>query len=178
MSEEPPELSILISDVTIASPDIPSTDGFQPLSSKTSVSILDAVPTGNPAIPQIKKDRGDYIMSEDDLSQDEKDLLHGRAFVVDREIITELDPMSPRTYYIAYDQVQGLVVPARSIVLENTSTVIVMYRWTDDGVKWGSWITLDINTVHTYEVEQKCRFAEVQVYSASSGGIISIVGTR
>lgn len=122
--------------------------------------------------------RGSYVLDEEDLVEEDKRLLHGRAFVVDRDTITEISSGSARTYYVAYDQVQGLVVPGRSLAVENNGDGSLHYRWTDDGDKWTAWITLEEGGAHDYRVDEKVRFAEIQVYADTSGSIISMIATR
>lgn len=121
--------------------------------------------------------RGTYILNEEDLPETYKELLHGRAYVIDREKITESDSGAPRTYYIAADKVQGLVVPARSMFIK-TEEGDTHYRWTDSGEKWGAWITLQNGQGHTYFQQELCRFAEVQVYCQVAGTLVSLRATR
>jgi len=121
---------------------------------------------------------GRYYMEEDELPAELRSLLHGRAFVVDRDVITETSSGSPRTYYIAADTVQGLIVPARSVSIHNYGPGDSYYRWTDDGERWTGWITLEDDVIHTYTPEEHCRFAEVQVYVQTSGCVLSLRATR
>jgi len=121
---------------------------------------------------------GTYLLEEEDLSEEDKRLLHGRAFIIDNEVITAVDSNSPQVYYIAADQVNGLVIPARSISIDNEGPEDLFYRWTDDGEKWTSWVTLSEGETHDYDTYEKCRFAEVQVYAALTGVRVSIRATR
>ena len=121
--------------------------------------------------------RGTYILNEEDLPESYKELLHGRAFIIDREMITESDSGAPKTYYIAADQVQGLIVPARSIFIKSEEGESY-YRWTDSGEKWSDWITLQEGQGHAYQIQELCRFAEVQVYADESGALITLRATR
>jgi hypothetical protein len=121
--------------------------------------------------------RGIYIFDEDDLSDEKKELLHGRAYVVDREQVTETDPNSPRTYYVAADQGQGLIVPARALSI-NAELDTVYYRFSDNGIAWTSWITLFSGVIDNYLAEELNRFAELQVYGASAFGLVSVRASR
>jgi hypothetical protein len=119
------------------------------------------------------------ILDEDFLTEQQRLLLHGRAFIVDRVELIGTSSNNPVTYYLASDQVQGLVIPARSLSIENHGPSIVYYRWTDFGEKWTSWITLEDGIHDEYEVAEKLRFGEVQVYSNDvAGTLISIRATR
>lgn len=144
-----------------------------------TVSAVSAASSGSsvPA-PFLTRERGVYTLNENDLSEEDKQLLHYRSFVIDREAVTEGGSGNPRTYYIAYDQVQGLVVPARNLSIDNHGPGSLHYRWTDDGEKWTSWITLEEGVNDEYVEYDNCRFAEVQVYADRSGGIISMRATR
>ncbi len=76
-------------------------------------------------------------------------------------------------------QVKGLLIPARSLCIENHGPSDVYYRWTDFGEKWSSWVTLEDGVHDEYDVSEKLRFADVQVYSVdSSGTLISLRATR
>jgi len=121
---------------------------------------------------------GTYALEEDTLSDEVKALLHGRAFVIDNESITETSSGSPRVYYLASDRVIGLVVPARSLSIDNDGPDDLYYRWTDDGEKWTAWITLNEGETHDYDTYEKCRFAEIQVYAYTSGAKLSLRATR
>jgi len=119
------------------------------------------------------------ILDEDYLSDQQKLLLHGRAFIIDREELVGTSSNNPVTYYISSDQVQGLVIPARSLSIENHGPSDVYYRWTDFGEKWSSWITLEDGVHDEYDVAEKLRFGDVQVYSEdNSGTLISLRATR
>lgn len=121
--------------------------------------------------------RGRYILEEDCLPEEYKKILHGRIFVIDRVEITANTENGAETYYIASDKVQGLIVPARSISIRSEINDS-HYRWTDDGDRWTGWITLPSGTTHTYNTEEKCRFAELQIYSAEAGSLISLRAAR
>jgi hypothetical protein len=121
--------------------------------------------------------RGVYVLDEADLPKEKKELLHGRAYVVDREQVMETNPNSPRTYYIAADQGQGLIVPARAISI-NAELDTIYYRWSDSGEKFTRWITLFAGVIDNYMAEEKNRFAEIQVYGASAFGLVSVRASR
>lgn len=121
--------------------------------------------------------RGVYILNEENLPETYKELLHGRAYVIDREEITETDSASARTYYIAADKVQGLVVPARSMSI-NSENGTIYYRFTDNGEHWTNWITLPDSASDSYLQQEQARFAEIQVYTNIPGTLLSIRGTR
>lgn len=121
--------------------------------------------------------RGTYAMTEEDLPDAYKELLHGRAFVIDREEVTESDSASARTYYIAADKVQGLIIPARSMVIDIINGD-GRYRWTDDGEHFTDWITIESGVSDDYSPQSKNRFAEVQVYATSGSPLVSIRASR
>ncbi len=121
--------------------------------------------------------RGRYVLDEKDLPDAHSELLHGRAYVIDRKEITETSSASSKAYYIAADKVQGLIVPARTLFIKS-ELGDSYYRWTDDGEKWTDWITLIDGLAHTYLPQELCRFAEVQVYAESSGALITLRATR
>lgn len=129
-------------------------------------------------VPYISVKFSSYKMEEDELPEETKLMLHGRAFVVDNDIITSDSSGSPQTYYIASDKVNGLIIPGRSLSIDNEGPEEIYYRWTDDGDKWTSWITLNEGETHDYDTYEKCRFAEVQVYVLLSGARVSIRATR
>lgn len=140
--------------------------------------IETAVVNGKPVLL-----KGRYFLDEEDLPDTLKGLLHGRAFVADREIISEVSSASPKTYYISADKTNGLVIPGRSMSIGcETSPSYVSgnahYRWTDDGEKWTGWITLPIGKVFSFLPQEKSRFAEVQVYTDSGNIAVSIIVTR
>lgn len=116
-------------------------------------------------------------LDEDYLSEQQKLLLHGRAFIIDREQIVGTSSNNPVTYYIASDQVQGLVIPARTLSLKSEDSDI-HYRWTDNGTQWTNWITIEERLLHTYSPEEKCRFQEVQIYADLNIATISLRATR
>ncbi len=126
-------------------------------------------------LPQIT--RGIYILNEDDLPDTYKELLHGRAYIIDREEVTDTDSGAPGTYYIAADKVQGLIIPSRTLFIKSENSD-AHYRWTDNGDKWTDWITLKDGLGHTYFTQELCRFAEVQVYVDEAGCLITIRATR
>jgi hypothetical protein len=136
---------------------------------------LEALTTQKYELPPIT--RGVYILDEDLLPDEKKELLHGRAYVVDREQVTETNPNSPRTYYIAADQAQGLIVPARSLSI-NAELDTIYYRWSDDGIRWTNFITLFAGVIDNYMAEELNRFAELQVYGASAWGLVSVRASR
>jgi len=121
--------------------------------------------------------RGVYVLDEDDLPDAQKELLHGRAYVIDRQEVTETDSGAPRTYYIAADQTQGLVVPGRTLFIKSELSD-AFYRWTDDGDKWTDWITIYDGAGHSYISDEKCRFAEVQVFVDESDALLTLRATR
>lgn len=133
--------------------------------------------TTTPSTYNLTSQRGGYILDENDLDANFKELLHGRAYVIDKEVITAITSNDAVTYYIAADQTQGLIVPARAISLKSELSD-AYYRWTDDGEKWTRWITIPDGTLHTYDVREMCRFAEVQVYTKTSGALFSLRATR
>lgn len=176
-------LDILVRQVDEGPPEEPPEEIPTPTPTPTPFPT----PTPTPVPPVILPDDdlniprpspGAYILNEEDLAEEDKRLLHGRAFVVDRIIVNETDSGSPVTYYIAYDQVQGLVVPGRALDIENNGAGNILYRWTDDGEKWSSWITLEEGSVHDYAVDRKLRFAEIQIYASVAGAVFSMVVTR
>ena len=121
--------------------------------------------------------RGTYILDEEDLPESYKELLHGRAYVIERVEITETDPGAPRAFYIAADRVQGLIVPSRTLFIKSELSD-AHYRFTDDGEKWTDWITLQDGQGHTYLPQELCRFAEIQTFANESGTLITIRATR
>jgi len=147
-------------------PDDADLDVTEQLNALTYLNIDLGNPTG-----------GTYIQNEDQLSDAWKALLHGRAFIIDKDQITEIESSNPKTYYIAADQVQGLIVPGRTLYIKSEN-YDAYYRWTDDGIKWTSWITLLDGLGHSYQTQELCRFAEVQVYAQESGALITVRSTR
>lgn len=121
--------------------------------------------------------KGRYFLNEEDLSDLLKTLLHGRAFVVDKESVPETSSSSPVTYYISANKTHGLLVPGRSLSI-NVESGQAHYRWTDDGEKWTNWITLPDGATDSYLPQEKNRFAEIQVYVDKAGTLISIRVTR
>jgi len=127
--------------------------------------------------------KGRYYLDEEDLPANLKELLHGRAYVVDKDLITEVSSASPKTYYISADKSHGLIVPGRSMCInaDGDSTYVsgdAHYRWTDDGEHWSKWITLPVGVVYSFLQEEKTRFAEVQAYTDAGGINISLIVTR
>lgn len=177
--ELPEELAILVREIGEAPPEPSPEPAPEPVSDPIPEPAPAPAPILTPVPPlSKKKDRGRYILEEEDLPEEDVRLLHGRAMVIDGEAVTETSSGNPRTYYIAYDQVQGLVVPARSLSIEAVGPDDLYYRWTDDGEQWTAWTTLYEGMTHEYEVDNKCRFAEVQVYAETSGAILNIRATR
>ena len=121
--------------------------------------------------------KGAYYQEEEDLPNNLRVLLHGRAYVQTMESVTSTSSASPDTYYIAADKVQGLIVPARGLAIDSLFDDIY-YRWTDDGIKWTNWIFLPNGTTDSYPVQDMNRFAEVQVYGASTNAQISMRASR
>lgn len=127
--------------------------------------------------------KGRYYLEEDDLPAGLQGLLHGRAYVVDKDLITEMSSASPKTYYISADKTKGLIVPGRSMSLSADGDLTypggdAHYRWTDDGEHWTGWVTLPVGMVYSFSPVEKARFAEVQVYSDQGGINISLIVTR
>lgn len=126
---------------------------------------------------------GRYYLEEADLPQHLSFLLHGRAYVVDKDTITEISAFSPRTYYVSADKSNGLIVPGRamSIVAEAGSHYVsgdAHFRWTDDGEKWTNWVTMPIGKSFSFLPQELVRFGEIQVYSDSGNIDMSIIVTR
>lgn len=121
--------------------------------------------------------KGRYFTNEEDLSKFLQTLLHGRAFVIDRESIQSTSPIAPTTYYISADKTSGLLVPGRSLSI-NTEKGIMHYRWTDDGEKWTDWITMPDGATDSYSPQENVRFAEIQVYVDKAGTLASLRVTR
>ncbi|MHA1287249.1 MAG: hypothetical protein ACTSPB_07565 [Candidatus Thorarchaeota archaeon] len=121
--------------------------------------------------------KGRYFLNEDDLSDLLKTLLHGRAFVIDKESVTETSSSSPVTYYISADKTHGLLVPGRSLSI-NVEGGNAHYRWTDDGEKWTNWVTLPDGATDSYLPQEMNRFAEIQAYVDKAGTLVSMRVTR
>lgn len=121
--------------------------------------------------------RGRYISDEEDLPDELKQLLHGRAFVIDEDVITAITPNDAVTYYIAGDQVQGLIVPARSLSID-CQIYDIHYRWSDNGEQWTNWITLPAGMTDSTAPIEKNRYAEIQVYADTYGAVVSLRATR
>lgn len=127
--------------------------------------------------------KGRYYLNEDDLTDSLKGLLHGRAFVVDKEVVSEVSSASPRTYYISADKSNGLIVPGRSMAIGTAAgsayvSGVAHFRWTDDGEHWTKWITMPIGKTFSFLPEEQVRFAEVQIYTDSGNIEASLIVTR
>lgn len=127
--------------------------------------------------------KGRYYLDEEDLPKNLKGLLHGRAYVIDKDLITETSSASPKTYYISADKTKGLIIPGRSMSISADGDLTYVsgdahYRWTDDGERWTEWVTLAVGYVYSFSPVEKTRFAEIQVYSDSGGIKISLIVTR
>ena len=131
-----------------------------------------AVVEGRPVII-----KGRYYLNEEDLTDNLKGLLHGRAFVADKDSISEVSSTAPRTYYISADKARGLLVPGRSLSI-NVEGEDAHYRWTDDGEKWTNWITLPDGATDSYLPQELNRFAEIQVYVDKAETLVSVRVTR
>ena len=121
--------------------------------------------------------KGRYYLNEEDLTDNLKGLLHGRAFVADKDVIPETSSTAPRTYYISADKSRGLLVPGRSLSI-NVEGGNAHYRWTDDGEKWINWITLPDGATDSYLPQEMNRFAEIQAYVDKADTLISVRVTR
>jgi hypothetical protein len=127
--------------------------------------------------------KGRYYLNEEDLSDSLKGLLHGRAFVADKDTISEVSSAAPRTYYISADKSNGLIVPGRSMAIGSAAGAAYVsgnahFRWTDDGERWTSWITMPIGKTFSFLPDEQVRFAEVQVYADSGNIDVSLIVTR
>lgn len=127
--------------------------------------------------------KGRYYLNEEDLPSNLTELLHGRAYVVDKDLITEVSSASPKTYYVSADKANGLIVPGRSMCISADGDLTYVsgdahYRWTDDGEHWTDWISLPVGRVYSYLQAEKTRFAEVQAYTDAGGIKISLIVTR
>lgn len=120
---------------------------------------------------------GSYFMGESDLPPTLFNLLHGRAYIVDREVISTIDQGSPVTFYVAANKTKGLIIPGRSLFIEAVNG-IAHYRWTDDGYRWTEWTTIPANSWHSYRSDEHCRFAEIQTYMSNLDDKITIRVTR
>ena len=126
---------------------------------------------------QIVSTSGSYYMEEENLPKQLSKLLHGRAYIIDQDIITATSASTPKTYYIAANKHKGLVVPGRNLSIEGIDTV-AHYRWTDDGIKWTEWATLAADGWHSYRTDEHCRFAEIQVYVETINKKVTLRVTR
>ena len=127
--------------------------------------------------------KGRYFLNEDDLTKELKALLHGRAFVADKDTISEVSAYSPRTYYISADKSNGLIVPGRSMAIGSEAGAAYVsgsahFRWTDNGEHWTEWITMPIGKTYSFLPDEQVRFAEVQVYTDSGNIDLSLIVTR
>ena len=127
--------------------------------------------------------KGRYFMEEEDLPGNLKELLHGRAYVVDKDLITEVSSAAPKTYYISADKAKGIIIPGRSMCISADGDLTYVsgdahYRWTDDGERWTEWISLPVGRVYSYLQAEKTRFAEVEAYTDAGGIKISLIVTR
>lgn len=126
---------------------------------------------------KITKTTGTYYMEESELPIELQGLLHGRAYIIDRQIVPNNSQSNPITFYIAANKTKGLIIPGRSLFIESIGTVS-HYRWTDDGEKWTEWNTLDNGDWNAFTSDENCRFAEIQVYVDTINEKISIKVTR
>lgn len=127
--------------------------------------------------------KGRYYLNEDDLTDNLKGLLHGRAFVADGDTISEVSSTAPRTYYISADKSNGLIVPGRSMAIGSAAGAAYVsgsahFRWTDDGEHWTKWVTMPIGKTFSFLPQELVRFAEVQVYTDSGNIEVSLIVTR
>ena len=127
--------------------------------------------------------KGRYYLDEEDLPNHLKELLHGRAYVVDKDLITEVSSAAPKTYYISADKAKGIIIPGRSMCISADGDLTYVsgdahYRWTDDGERWTEWISLPVGRVYSFLQAEKTRFAEVQAYTDAGGIKISLIVTR
>lgn len=127
--------------------------------------------------------KGRYFLNEEDLDDNLKALLHGRAFVADKDTITEVSAFSPRTFYISADKSNGLIVPGRSMAIGSEAGAAYVsgsthFRWTDNGEHWTEWVTMPIGKTFSFLPDEQVRFAEVQVYADSGNIDLSLIVTR
>lgn len=173
MPEDESPVSLDIEALTGDPGDLPDADA-----GGASIPILSIGSPSSPVTLISSLGAGAYTMEEDALLDNLRALLHGRAYVVDRDDVTENTSSQPRQYYVASDTAKGLIIPARSMAVENAGAGLMHYRWTDDGSKWTGWVTLDEGETHSYRTEEKCRFAEIQVYCDTPTSYVSIRATR
>lgn len=127
---------------------------------------------------EIVSTSGSYYMEETNLPRHLYHLLHGRAYIMDRDPIPNITSSSPKTYYVAANKHKGLIIPGRSLFIESINSKIY-YRWTDDGIKWTEWISLSNPGMwHSYDINEKCRFGEIQVYTNIPNSLINVRCTR
>ena len=149
---------------------------------------LEAI-TGDPEILPVRKIEvtqhegkvistyGSYFMEEKDLPPTLNNLLHGRAYIIDRNNIEPINKGSAVTFYVAANKTKGLIIPGRSLFIEAVNG-IAHYRWTDDGYRWTDWTTIPANSWHSYRSDEHCRFAEIQVYVDNPHDKITVRVTR
>lgn len=127
--------------------------------------------------------KGRYYLNEEELPDNLKELLHGRAFVADKDTISETSSASPRTYYVSADKSNGLIVPGRSMAMGSAAGAAYVsgnahFRWTDNGEHWTKWVTMPIGRTYSFLPQELVRFAEVQVYTDSGNIEVSLIVTR
>ncbi len=120
---------------------------------------------------------GSYFMKESELPPTLSKLLHGRAYIVDRDVIKVTTSGTAITYYVAANKTKGLIIPGRTLFIEAVNG-IAYYRWTDDGSRWTEWTTISANSWHAYRSDEQCRFAEIQVYVNTLDDKITVRVTR
>jgi len=128
----------------------------------------------------IGRSTGLYIMEEAELKERFKnlyDILHGRAYIVDRRFVIETSSSGPYTFYVAANKHNGLIIPGRSLFIESVDGT-AHYRWTDDGEKWTEWTTINSGEWHSFSSDEHCRFAEIQVYMDTTMDKITLRVTR
>ncbi len=162
-------------------------DGFVPISDDILYSLgtvtgdLDILPVRHIDVTQhegqIISTYGSYFMEESELPPTLSKLLHGRAYIVDRDVIEVLTSGTAITYYVAANKTKGLIIPGRTLFIEAVNG-IAHYRWTDDGSKWTEWITIPAHSWHAYRSNEQCRFAEIQVYVDNLNDKMTVRVTR
>ena len=152
------------------------------------IRSLEAI-TGDPEILPVRKIEvtqhegkvistyGSYFMDESELPPILSKLLHGRAYIVDRDVIEVTTTGTAVTYYVAANKTKGLIIPGRTLFIEAING-IAHYRWTDDGSKWTEWTTIPANSWHAYRSNEQCRFAEIQVYVNNLNDKVTMRVTR
>ena len=160
----------------------PSDDVLQSLSSLTGdMGLLDVRQIVYTNVQGFAvRTRGNYYLDEEQLKSENIDLynlLHGRAYVIDRQNITTVSSSSPITFYIAADKGKGLIIPARSLSIDIKGSD-GHYRWTDDGENWTDWITLPDGAIDSYLPQEQDRFAEIQIYVDKVDTKVSLRSSR